>query len=106
MKYPAAFPPKQGLYDPRHEHDACGIGFVAHIKGQRSHGIVQQALEVLVCLDHRGARGAEPNTGDGAGILLQIPDRFLREEMAAAGVELPAPGHYGVGMVYLPRVHP
>ena len=106
MKYPAAFPPKQGLYDPRHEHDACGIGFVAHIKGVRSHEIVQQALEVLVCLDHRGARGAEPDTGDGAGILLQIPDRFLRDEMAAAGVELPAPGHYGVGMVYLPRVHP
>jgi glutamate synthase (ferredoxin) len=105
MKYPAAFPSKQGLYDPRHEHDACGIGFVAHIKGQRSHGIVQQALDVLVCLDHRGARGAEPNTGDGAGILMQIPDRFLREEMTTAGVELPPAGQYGVGMVYLPRIH-
>ena len=105
-RYPSAFPPKQGMYDPAHEHDACGIGFVAHIKGQRSHDIVQQALDVLVCLDHRGARGAEPNTGDGAGILLQIPDRFLREEMAAAGVELPRPGHYGVGMAFLPRIHP
>ena len=105
MKYPAAFPPKQGMYDPAHEHDACGIGFVAHIKGQRSHDIVQQALDVLVCLDHRGARGAETNTGDGAGILLQIPDRFLRAEMAAAGVELPAAGDYGVGMAFLPRIH-
>ena len=105
MKYPAAFPQKQGMYDPRHEHDACGIGFVAHIKGERSHGIVQQALEILVSLDHRGARGAEANTGDGAGILLQIPDRFLRQEMAAAGVELPSPGQYGVGMVFLPRPH-
>ena len=105
MKYPAAFPQKQGMYDPRHEHDACGIGFVAHIKGERSHGIVQQALEILVSLDHRGARGAEANTGDGAGILLQILDRFLRQEMAAAGVELPSPGQYGVGMVFLPRPH-
>jgi len=94
------------MYDPAHEHDACGIGFVAHIKGHRSHGIVQQALDVLVCLDHRGARGADADTGDGAGILLQIPDGFLREEMAAAGVELPAPGTYGVGAVFLPRVHP
>ena len=105
MKYPAAFPPKQGLYDPRHEHDACGIGFVAHIRGQRTHGIVRDALEVLVCLDHRGARGAEPNTGDGAGILMQIPDRYYREVMAAQGVELPPPGHYGVGMVFLSRPH-
>ena len=105
MKYPAAFPKPQGLYHPRHERDACGIGFVAHIKGQRSHGIVRDALEVLVCLDHRGARGAEPNTGDGAGILIQIPDRFLREEMAQQGVNLPPAGEYGVGMVFLPRPH-
>ena len=105
MKYPSAFPKPQGLYHPRHERDACGIGFVAHIKGQRSHGIVRDALEVLVCLDHRGARGAEPNTGDGAGILIQIPDRFLREEMAQQGVNLPPAGEYGVGMVFLPRPH-
>ena len=104
MKYPAAFPPKQGMYDPAHEHDACGIGFVAHIKGRRSHDIVQQALDVLVCLDHRGARGAEENTGDGAGILIQIPDRFLRQQMSAAGVELPAAGLYGVGAAFLPRI--
>jgi glutamate synthase (NADPH/NADH) large chain len=105
MKYPAAFPARQGLYDPRHERDACGIGFVAHIKGQRSHDIVSQALDVLVCLDHRGARGAEENTGDGAGILVQIPDAFLRQEMAAQGVDLPPAGRYGIGMVYLPRIH-
>ena len=105
MKYPSAFPPKQGLYDPRHEHDACGIGFVAHIKGRRSHGIVRDALEMLGCLDHRGARGAEPDTGDGAGLLLQIPDRFFRETLDAQDVVLPEPGAYGVGMVYLPRPH-
>ena len=105
MKYPSAFPPKQGLYDPRHEHDACGIGFVAHIKGRRSHGIVADAIEMLSCLDHRGARGAEPDTGDGAGMLLQIPDRFFRETLDGQGVELPEAGAYGVGMVYLPRPH-
>ena len=105
MKYPSAFPKPQGLYHPRHEHDACGIGFVAHIKGHRSHSIVRDALEILVCLDHRGARGAEPNTGDGAGILIQIPDTFLRAEMAAQGVDLPPAGDYGVGIVFLPRTH-
>ncbi|MFH1569846.1 MAG: glutamate synthase large subunit [Gemmatimonadota bacterium] len=100
---PHGFPPPQGLYDARHEHDACGIGFVAHIKGQRSHGILQQALEVLANLDHRGARGAEPDTGDGAGVLLQVPHRFLREVMESQGVELPEPGQYAVGAVFLPR---
>jgi len=98
-------PPKQGLYDPKHEHDSCGIGFVAHIKGERSNGIVRQALEVLVNIDHRGARGAEPNTGDGAGLLMQIPDHFFRAVMAAQGVTLPPLGNYGVGMVFLPRPH-
>src|SRR5258706_12267892 len=93
-------PGTAGLYDPRHEHDACGVGFVAHIKGVRSHAIVQQALQVLMNLRHRGACGCEANTGDGAGILVQIPDRFLRKVTAFA---LPAEGEYGVGLVFLPR---
>ena len=101
MKYPF-YPSPQGLYDPKNEHDSCGIGFVAHIKGVRSHDLVEQALEVLCHLDHRGARGCETNTGDGAGILTQIPDRFFREEMVQKGVVLPAEGQYGVGMLFLP----
>lgn len=96
-------PPKQGLYDPQYEHDACGIGFVADIKGRKSHEIVSQALQVLCNLDHRGGQGSEANTGDGAGILLQIPDSFLREAVKELGFELPAPGQYGVGMVFLPQ---
>ncbi len=96
-------PAAQGLYDPRNEHDACGVGFVAHIKGERSHAIVQQGLQILKNLTHRGAVGADPLAGDGAGILIQIPDAFLREEMAAQGVKLPPPGSYGVGMVFLPK---
>ena len=87
-----AFPKKQGLYDPRNEHDACGVGFVAHIKGTQSHAIVRQGLQILENLTHRGAVGADPLAGDGAGILLQIPDAFLREETAAFGLELPASG--------------
>ena len=93
-------PPKQGLYDPQFEHDACGVGFVVNIKGLRSHEIVRQALTVLVNLDHRGACGCEPNTGDGAGILLQIPDGFLRKVCSPLGIELPEPSHYGVGMIF------
>src|SRR5688572_17519082 len=93
-------PPAQGLYDPAAEHDACGVGFVVHIKGQRSHGIVQQALRVLVNLEHRGACGCEENTGDGAGILIQMPDGFLR---TCAPAELPEPGEYGAGLVFLPH---
>lgn len=96
-------PPKQGLYDPQYEHDACGIGFVADIKGRKSHDIVRQALQVLCNLDHRGGQGCEPNTGDGAGILMQIPDAFFRKAVTAHGFELPAAGQYGVGMVFLPR---
>ncbi|MDE3155816.1 MAG: glutamate synthase large subunit [Acidobacteriota bacterium] len=96
-------PPAQGLYDPRHEHDACGAGFVASIRGERSHAIVDQALEVLVHLEHRGACGCEASTGDGAGILVQVPDRFLRKEAARLGFALPPAGAYGVGMVFLPR---
>lgn len=95
-------PQKQGLYDPDYEHDACGIGFVVNIKGQQSHRVVQQGLTVLVNLDHRGARGCEEGTGDGAGILLQIPHRFLREACQDVGIDLSEPGTYGVGMVYLP----
>jgi glutamate synthase (NADPH/NADH) large chain len=97
------YPQPQGLYDPANEHDACGVGFIAHIKGSKSHAIVEQGLQILKNLTHRGAVGADPLAGDGAGILLQIPDAFLREEMTALGVELPPPGRYGVGMVFLPR---
>ena len=93
-------PAPAGLYDPLHEHDACGVGFVVHIKGRRSHAIVQQALQVLMNLRHRGACGCEANTGDGAGILLQVPDRFFRKVLPFA---LPAEGEYGVGLVFLPR---
>src|SRR6185436_6514700 len=78
-----------GLYSAAHEHDACGVGFVAHIKGQKAHGIVEQGLKILENLDHRGAVGADKLMGDGAGILIQIPDDYFRAEMAAQGVELP-----------------
>jgi len=93
------------LYDPANEHDACGFGFVAHIKGNRRHDIVLQGLKILENLDHRGAVGADPLMGDGAGILIQIPDDYYREVMAEQGVELPAPGEYGVGMIFLPKEH-
>lgn len=96
------FPPKQGLYDPAFEHDSCGIGFVVHIKGKASHQIVAQALTVLQNLDHRGACGSEENTGDGAGILLQIPHAFLQRACDGLGFQLPKPKQYGVGMVFLP----
>jgi len=92
-----------GLYDPANEHDACGVGFVAHIKGRKSHSIVDQGLSVLKNLSHRGAVGWDPKLSDGAGCLIQIPDRFFREEMARQGVELPPAGQYGIGMVFLPR---
>ncbi|MFW5980543.1 MAG: glutamate synthase large subunit [Halanaerobiaceae bacterium] len=96
-------PGKQGLYDPEFEHDACGMGFVSHIQGKKSHKIVEQALEILVNLSHRGATGSEENTGDGAGILMQIPDAFLRKKVEAEGFSLPEAGDYGVGMVFLPH---
>ncbi|MCV2350022.1 glutamate synthase-related protein [Paucibacter sp. Y2R2-4] len=95
----------QGLYRPQNEKDACGLGFVAHIKGQRAHSIVQQGLKILENLDHRGAVGADKLMGDGAGILIQIPDELFRAEMALQGVELPPPGEYGVGMIFLPKEH-
>jgi len=95
----------QGLYDPANEHDACGVGFIAHIKGNKSHSIIEQGLQILKNLDHRGAVGADALMGDGAGILIQIPDQYFRDEMAKQGVELPPPGEYGVGMVFLPKEH-
>ena len=98
----SGLPPKQGLYDPRFEHDACGVGFVVHIKGEKSHEIVEQALTVLENLDHRGACGCEENTGDGAGILLQVPHEFLKRTCEGLGFQLPEAGDYGVGMVFLP----
>jgi glutamate synthase (NADPH/NADH) large chain len=94
---------QQGLYSPAHEHDACGVGFVAHIKGVKAHAIIEQGLKILENLDHRGAVGADKLMGDGAGILIQIPDDFYRAEMLAQGVTLPPPGEYGVGMIFLPK---
>ncbi len=93
-------PRKQGLYDPQFEHDACGVGFIVHKTGKKSHDIVEQALTILLNLDHRGACGAEKNTGDGAGILCQIPDLFFRKVTSNLGFTLPAAGQYGVGMLY------
>ena len=95
-------PPAQGLYDPAHEHDACGMGFVASVKGQKSHDIVRKGIQVLISLTHRGACGCDPETGDGAGILIQIPHTFFARECAKLGFELPAPGSYAVGMTFLP----
>ena len=97
------FPEPQGLYDARNEHDSCGVGFVAHIKGQKSHAIITQALEILKNIDHRGAVGADPLLGDGAGILTQLPDQLFRKWAQGAGVELPAPGDYAVAMCFLPQ---
>ena len=96
-------PPKQGLYDPNFEHDACGIGFIVNIKGKKSHDVVHQALTILVNLAHRGGCGAETNTGDGAGVLLQLSHSFFEKISKIEGIKLPAPGDYGVGMVFLPQ---
>jgi glutamate synthase domain-containing protein 2/glutamate synthase domain-containing protein 1/glutamate synthase domain-containing protein 3 len=96
-------PGPQGLYDPRHEHDACGVGFIVDLKNRKSHDIVRQSLQILCSMEHRGACGCEENTGDGAGILMQMPHRFLGHELAALGKKLPAPGEYGVGVVFLPQ---
>ena len=97
--FPPNFPPAQGLYDPRHEKDACGVAMVATLTGEPSHDIVAKALTALRNLDHRGAAGAEVNSGDGAGILLQVPDAFLRD---VVDFELPAPRAYAVGTAFLP----
>src|SRR5436190_21860286 len=91
---------QRGLYRPSDEHDACGVGFVANFKGKRSHSIVEQALELLINLEHRGACGSDPDTGDGAGILVQMPDRFFRKTVS---FPLPPAGQYGAGMVFLPQ---
>ncbi len=99
-----ALPPEQGLYDPHNEHDACGVGFIVNIKGHQSHDIINQGLEILKNITHRGAVGADPLAGDGAGILIQTPDTFLREECKACfATPLPPLGEYGVGMIFLPR---
>src|SRR5271166_6149166 len=95
-------PKPQGLYDPANERDACGIGFVANIKGQKSHDIILKGIQVLINLTHRGACGCDPETGDGAGVLIQIPHRFFVRECARLGFTLPPPGEYGVGMTFLP----
>jgi len=102
VPYSHAFPPPEGLYDPRHEKDACGVAFVATLTGEASHDIVVKALTALRNLDHRGAAGAEVNSGDGAGILLQVPDAFLRAVATDAGFELPTAGTYAVGTAFLP----
>lgn len=99
----SAYPARQGLYDVRNEHDSCGIGFVADIKNRKSHEILQQGLEILLNLNHRGAVGADPLAGDGAGVLLQVPDKLLRAECAEIDIDLPPAGTYGVAMVFLPQ---
>ena len=95
----AGFAKDQGLYNSAYEHDACGIGFVAHIKGYQSHDIIRRGLEVLERMTHRGAESADNKTGDGAGIMLQLPHSFFQAEVPA----LPDPGRYGMGTVFLPR---
>src|ERR1700744_5597945 len=108
-KYPATqestmpgLPKPQGLYDPRNEHDACGMGFVANIKGQKSHDIIEKGIQILINLTHRGACGCDPETGDGAGLLIQIPHKFFAREAASLGFTLPPVGEYGIGMIFLP----
>src|SRR5260370_24543786 len=95
-------PPAQGLYNPAHEHDACGIGFVASISGQKSHDIIKKGIQVLLNLAHRGACGCDPETGDGAGVTIQIPHKFFVRECERLGFTLPKAGTYGVGMTFFP----
>ena len=99
----SGLPEKQGLYDPSNEHDNCGVGFICNIKNQKSHEIIRQGLQILVNLDHRGAVGADPLAGDGAGIIMQIPHELVSEECAKLGFELPAVGEYAMGQVFLPQ---
>src|SRR6476659_586699 len=100
----SAYPPAaQGLYSPEHEHDAGGLGFIAHIKGRKTHDIIKQGLKILENLTHRGATGADPLQGDGAGILVQLPDAFFRRACGKLSITLPPIGRYGVGMVFLPQ---
>src|ERR1700677_2701301 len=100
--FPNGLPVAQGLYDPAFEHDACGVGFVVDLKNRKSHDVIVKGIQILLNLQHRGACGCETNTGDGAGILVQMPDRFFLKETAKLGLSLPAPGDYGVGMVFMP----
>ena len=102
FRTPNGLPPAQGMYDPAHEHDACGIGFVASIRGEKSHAIIEQGIQVLINLTHRGACGCDPETGDGAGVLIQIPHKFFARECSRLGFDLPGPGEYAVGMCFLP----
>ena len=95
-------PTKQGLYHPNQEHDACGMGFVVNLDGRKTHAIVQKGIQILINLTHRGACGCDPETGDGAGVLIQIPHEFFARECAGLGFPLPEPGSYGVGMMFLP----
>ena len=99
----AGLPPKQGLYDPAYEHDSCVVGFIALIKGVRSHSIVQKSLDLLCCMEHRGAAGSEPHTGDGGGILIQIPHKFFQKVNSQFNPILPAEGEYGVAHIFLPK---
>ncbi|PYR15247.1 MAG: glutamate synthase subunit alpha, partial [Acidobacteria bacterium] len=99
----ASLPDAIGLYDPRNEHDACGVGFVVDVKGRKSHGVIEKGLQILLNLLHRGACGCEASTGDGAGVLVQMPDRFLRKATADLGFALPPAGRYGAGLVFLPK---
>jgi len=94
---------KYGLYDSRFEHDSCGVGFVCNIQGQKSHAIIEKGIQALVHLLHRGAVGADPKTGDGAGLLIQVPHEFLKQECSKIKIDLPERGNYGVGMVFLPQ---
>lgn len=93
-------PQKQGLYDPKMEKDSCGVGFIVNVQGIRSHHILKQGLEILKRLKHRGAVGADPNTGDGSGILLQVPHDFLKRELYKLNIDLPEKGEYAVGMIF------
>ncbi|MGE4488691.1 MAG: glutamate synthase large subunit [Kiritimatiellales bacterium] len=102
-QYPKHFPEAQGMYHPQNEHDACGVGFICNLHGKKSHDIIHHALEILIRLTHRGASGSDPLTGDGAGILLQIPHKFYKKKCAEAGIELPAEKEYGTGLVFLPQ---
>ena len=100
-----SLPQAQGLYDPKREHDACGVGFVADLKGRPSHTIVKHGIQILENLTHRGATGADPLAGDGAGILVQIPHAFLKEVTGPLKIKLPEPGHYAVGHMFMPGNH-
>jgi len=95
-------PLAQGLYHPSHEHDACGVGFVVNLNGEKSHDIIRKGIDVLINLTHRGACGCDPETGDGAGVLIEIPHEFFANECAKLGFSLPDPGRYAVGMMFLP----